>query len=336
MTLTHQPIYNTQTPVMVTGATGYVASWLVRRLLEEGFSVHAAVRDPGNEAKISHLKQMADQLPGDLTFFQTDLLKEGSYKNAMNGCETVFHTASPFIVNYEDPQTDLVDPALQGTQNVLNTANKTDSVKRVVLTSSCAAISGNVSEVALAPGGVLTEACWNQTSSLEQNPYSYSKTLAEKAAWEIADAQQNWKLVVINPALVLGPSASTRQTSASFDYVRMLGDGTFQNGAPQFQLGMVDVRDVAEAHMRAAFLPQAEGRHIVFAQSMALGDLANSLRETYGDKFAFPAFSTYEGEAWVADNSKSQNQLGIEYHDVHIALREMFQQLVDAGQITQV
>ena len=95
-------------PVLVTGATGYVAGHIVRRLLEEGYTVHAAVRDPETATKVRHLTELADRLPGTIRYFRSDLLQTGSYVDAMQGCETVFHTASPCHLAVEDPQRDLV------------------------------------------------------------------------------------------------------------------------------------------------------------------------------------------------------------------------------------
>ena len=128
-------VYPTDHPVMVTGATGFVAGWLVRRLLEEGLTVHAPVREPSNAEKAAHLHRMAAELPGELKLFEADLLDDGSYGPAMEGCAVVFHTASPFTSNFDDPQRDLVDPAVNGTRNVLETANRTPSVQRVVVTA---------------------------------------------------------------------------------------------------------------------------------------------------------------------------------------------------------
>jgi len=179
-------------PVLVTGATGYVAGWIVKRLLDEGVIVHAAVRDPADYKKIKHLNDLALKTHGKIHFFKADLLDQGSYEEAMNGCEIVFHTASPFTLNISDPQKDLVDPAVLGTQNVLDAANKTTSVKRVVLTSSCAAIYGDTADKESVPNGVFTEEHWNTTSSLDHQPYSFSKTAAEKAAWSIANTQSRW------------------------------------------------------------------------------------------------------------------------------------------------
>ena len=172
-------------PVLVTGANGYVAGWLVKRLLEEGITVHAAVRDPEKEHKIHHLNGIAENAPGTIKYFKSDLLDEGSYARAMEGCELVFHTASPFTSDFDDPQKELIEPAVKGTANVLNQAKKTQGVKRVVVTSSCAAIYTDAKDVHETPNGVLTENIWNTTASLDYQPYSFSKTLAEKKAWEI-------------------------------------------------------------------------------------------------------------------------------------------------------
>lgn len=190
-------------PVMVTGANGYVASWLVNRLLEEGITVHAAVRNPDNQEKIEHLKEAALKAKGEIKFFKGDLLTPGSYKEAMEGCELVYHTASPFTLDVKDPLKELVEPAVNGTENVLNSANAVASVKRVVVTSSCAAIYTDAIDSINAPGGRLTEKVWNTTASLDYQPYSYSKTLAEKKAWDIEKSQQRWDLVTVNMCLGL-------------------------------------------------------------------------------------------------------------------------------------
>ena len=98
--------------VLVTGANGFVASWLVKKLLEEGFTVHAAVRNPKNKEKIAHLEAIAKDSKGTIKFFASDLLVQGSYQESMEGCSLVYHTASPFTVDVEDPQKELIDPAV--------------------------------------------------------------------------------------------------------------------------------------------------------------------------------------------------------------------------------
>ena len=119
---------------MVTSANGYLATWLVKKLLEDGITVHAAVRNPDNHQKIAHLKDVAKNAKGEIKFFSGDLLAPESYKEAMEGCELVYHTASPFTSDFKDAQKELIDPAVKGIENVLNSAKELESVKRVVVT----------------------------------------------------------------------------------------------------------------------------------------------------------------------------------------------------------
>lgn len=341
-------------PVLVTGANGYVASWLVKRLLDEGLTVHAAVRDPHNEARVGHLRRLAEKNPKRLLFFAADLLREGSYDEAASGCSLVFHTASPFVLKVRDRQRDLIEPALQGTRNVLNTVDRTASVRRVVLTSSVAAIFGDGADILEYPGQTATEANWNTSSKPNYQAYSYSKTVAEREAWAIHDRQNRWQLVVVNPSMVIGPGLSAQISSESFNLIKQLGDGRAGMGVPDFQVGVVDVRDVAEAHFQAGFRPDAEGRHIVSADTVSFLDLARMLAERFGTAYPFPRrlasrwlvwllapFFGYErrmilrnvGYAWKIDNRKGIERLGLEYRPVRESVQEFFQQMVDSGAV---
>lgn len=339
---------------MVTGATGYVAGWIVKKLLEEGFTVHAPVRDPQNPEKLKYLDALAEKAPGMITYFKADLLGEGSYAEAMQGCEVVFHTASPFVMNVKNPQKDLIEPAQLGTCNVLETVNQTETVRRVVLTSSCAAIYGDNADLALTAGGVFTEDDWNQTSSLAHQPYAYSKTLAEKEAWKIAKKQDRWELVVINPSLVIGPGINPHGTSESFNLIRQFGDGTMKAGVPDWGIGVVDVRDLAEAHYRAAITSGAQGRHITSGHNTSFPGLAKALRDHYGNAYPFPRkalpkwlvwavgpvldkamtrkmISLNVNHAWRADNSKSVQELGMTYRSMEVSIVDFFQQMIESG-----
>ena len=342
-------------PVLVTGATGYVAGWIVKGLLNAGVTVHAAVRDPKNKAKIAHLVDMAERSPGEVRFFGADLLTEGSYTEAMEGCRIVFHTASPFVRAVGDPQRDLVDPAVLGTANVLSSANLVGSVSRVVLTSSVVAICSDGRDCENAPGGVITEAIWNTTASLDYEPYSYSKRLAEQEAWRLAESQDRWRLVVVNPSLVTGPATGPDPTSESFTIVKQIADGTMRQGAPRIGMGMVDVREVARAHIAAAYLPDAHGRHIVSGHDTDMLELAQALQPRFGRSFPLPRWSLPKflvwlaapfvglsrdfvnnsvGRAWRADNSKSQRELGITYRPLRESMEDMFSDLIERGVLT--
>ena len=340
-------------PIFVSGANGYVASWLVKKLLEEGLTVHAAVRNPNDENKVGHLKEIAKNTKGELKLFQADLLIPGSYEEAMKGCELVYHTASPFITDVKDPQKELIEPAVKGTENVLLSACKTPSVKRVVDTSSCAAIYADAIDTVNAPGGKLTEEIWNTTASLDYQPYSYSKTLAEKKAWEIANSQQQWDLVTINMSLVMGPALNPGQaTSESINILKLLGGGTVKTGVPMMGMGVVDVRDVAEAHYIAGFTPEAKGRYITSAHNTNLFEIASVLLPKYGATYPLPKRALPKwllmivgpivnknltrrfvrnnvNIPWNADNSKIKNELGMKFRSLKETMEDSFQVLID-------
>lgn len=340
-------------PVFVSGANGYVASWLVKKLLDEGLTVHAAVRDPGNEKKIGHLKEAAVSSSGKLLFFKGDLLEVGSYAEAMAGCELVFHTASPFLLTVKDPQKELIDPAVKGTENILHTASNTPGVKRVVVSSSCAAIYSDAIESVNAPGGMLTEQNWNTTASLEYQPYSLSKTMAEKKAWEIAKAQNQWDLIAINMSFVLGPPMNPHETtSESYNFIKQIGDGSLKNGIPKIGVGVVDVRDAADAHFKAGFTPSAQGRYITCGHNTDYLEMAKTLLPKYGDKFPISKSGVPKwllmiigpmihksltwrfirnniNIPWKADNSKIKNELGMEFRSLTETMNDSFQILID-------
>ncbi len=341
--------------VLVTGANGYVASWIVKDLLEQGADVHAAVRNPDDDKKVGHLKKIAQDAVGNLTFFKADLLTEDAYTEAMQGCEIVFHTASPFTTDIKDAQKELIDPALNGTINVLESVNKTPSVQRVVLTSSCAAILTDAIESADAPNGMIDESTWNKTASLSYQPYYYSKTLAELKAWEIAQNQSRWKLVTINPSLVLGPPLNpSATTSESFKILKQIGDGTFRSGAPKLGMGVVDVRDVAAAHIKAASDAHAEGRYITSAYNTNMLLVAQSLQSKYGGEYPIPKKALPKwmlmligpmlnkalnrrfirnniNVDWKVNNSKIVEGLGMTFRPMQTTMEDAFQVLIDEG-----
>jgi nucleoside-diphosphate-sugar epimerase len=269
-------------PILVTGGTGYLASWIVKQLLDQGFTVRTTVRNLAQRDKYAHLTDLAVKSKGVLMFFEADLLKKGSFAEAMSGCELVIHTASPFkISGIKNAQKELVEPALEGTRNVLDSVNKTESVKRVVLTSSVVAIFGDAIDLAKTEKDIFTEEHWNFSSSVAHQPYSYSKTVAEKLAWEIAGEQSRWDLLTINPGFIMGPSLSKRTDSTSIEIMIQLATGKFKTGVPTGNMSFVDVRDVAKSHILAGFTPNASGRHICTSADKSFLDMADALRNDY-------------------------------------------------------
>lgn len=274
--------------IMVTGGTGYVGSWIVRLLLEKGYTVRAAIRNKGNVSKVRHLLDIEAETPGQLELWEADLLTEGSFDDAARGAQYVIHTASPFTLQFRDAQRELIDPALKGTANVLNAATKSGSVQKVILTSSVAAVHGDNIDMSAQGLSEFSEEQFNSSSSLDHQPYSYSKTLAEKEAWQLAKTQTQWQLVVLNPAFVMGPPLSSRSNSESLTLMKALLGGKYISGVPDLKFGFVDVRDVAQAHILALEKPNASGRHILSAEVHSLYDVAQMLKSIYGNQYPLP------------------------------------------------
>jgi len=340
----------TDAPVLVTGATGYVAGRLVERLLAEGLTVHATVRDASKTDRLGYLHALADAHPGSLRFFSADLMKPGSFAEAMAGCKVVFHVASPFAIQVDDPQRDLVDPAVNGTANVLEQANAEPSVERVVVTSSCAAIYGDSVDLQQTPRGVFDEDVWNTSSTLTHNPYSLSKTLAERKAWEMAEAQDRWRLVVCNPAMVMGPGVRVHESSESYSLMKQMIDGTMASGMPDLRLGVIDVRDLAEAHLRAGFHPEAQGRHVLVGTNASVPMMVEALKPRWAGRLKLPKrvapkwllwlvgpfaglsrpfVSKNIGLPWEADTTKSREQLGVSYRPLAETMNDFAQHMID-------
>ena len=160
------------------------------------------------------------------------------------GCDAIVHIASPFILNVKDAKRDLLDPAVIGTSNVLEAANKSGSVKKVVLTSSVVAIYGDNIDMKDQNLSVLTEDQYNTSSSLKHQPYAYSKVEAEKKAWEMAGQQTDWELIVLNPSFVMGPSLTSTSQSESLKFMTELLSGKQKSGTAELYMAYVDVRDL--------------------------------------------------------------------------------------------
>jgi dihydroflavonol-4-reductase len=345
-------------PVMVTGGTGYMASWIVKMLLEKGINVNATMRDPLDVQKVEHLTALAKVSAGKLKLFKANLLDFGSFDDPMQDCELVMHTASPFFITKpNNPEEELLRPAKEGTRNVLEAAKRTPTVKRVVITSSLAAIYGNTADIKSAPGGVFTEKEWNVTSSAEHNPYAYSKMIAEKEAWAIAKQQDQWDLLTINPGMILGPSLSRRKDSTTIKVMIQFGDGTYKKGIPEIWYPIVDVRDVASAHIKAGFTSKASGRHIIASGEVKLFEIANILRKHFGDVYPFPRKEVPKFLFWIMapklgftrkyvsrsvgyqikiDNSYSKTDLGMSYIPIEQTVKEHFQQILDDGLLDKI
>ncbi len=340
--------------ILVTGAAGYVASWIVAQLLQAGHRVHGTVRSLQDASKTTHLTALAASRPGQLTLFAADLLQPGSFDAAMQHCTHVIHVASPYFLDKpQDPERQLLLPALDGTRNVLASVNRTPSVRRVVLTSSVVALYENACDRGADVHHMVQESDSNPIAHPNDNPYAYSKTVAEKAAWDIHAQQQHWDLVTIHPGAVFGPSLSKRVDASSVSMVLQFLNGSFRSGVPALELGLVDVRDVALAHVNAALLPTAAHRYIVVAHSLRLLDMAKRMRlQGTGLVNKLPRAEAPKWLMWLLgpmigmrrsfvarnvghplrfDNRRSQTELGLHYRSADETLNDQIQQLLRDG-----
>lgn len=276
---THETDVDMSTQVTVTGATGFVAGHVIAELLEHGYAVRATVRDLAATGKRTHLAEAARRIGGELEFARADLDGDDGWAAAVAGSAAVLHVASPFPSTPPDDERELIDTAVEGTLRVLRACAAAGTVRRVVLTSSIAAIAYGHAEDALR-----TEADW---TVVERSPaYQKSKTLAERAAWDFVaklPAGERFELVVVNPGMVLGPLLSAA-TSTSHEPVRRLLAGDVP-GTPQVGWAPVDVRDLAVAHRLALETPEAAGnRYICAGEHLWMADIARILAEEYGPR----------------------------------------------------
>ena len=260
--------------VLVTGGSGYVASFCIGQLLNEGWTVRTTVRNLSREAEVRETLSKLTPHGDRLSVFAADLNSDAGWREAATGCRGVLHVASPLPLANPKSDDELVRPARDGALRVL-TAARDAGVKRVVMTSSTAA-------VCYGRGGrrePFTEADWSDpTDRRDSSAYERSKMIAERAAWDWRAAEGGaMELVTICPGAVLGPVLG-RDFSASIDIVRKLLDGSLP-GLPRFGWPLVDVRDIADLHVRALNSPVAAGKRYVGAGAFFwMSDIADVLR----------------------------------------------------------
>ena len=247
--------------VLVTGASGFIAEHCIIELLKNGYSVKGSLRSMNREQEVRDaVKTETDDTK--LEFCKLDLLEDDGWEDAMWDCDYLMHVASPFVIEDPKDENELIKPAKEGTLRALNAAKKA-GIKRVVLTSSVAAVNSHMMS------GTSDHTTWTDINSKYVTPYQKSKTIAEKAAWDFynnQDSDNRMELAVINPGGVMGPQLGNDLGGASTQIVSQLISGKFPM-IPALSFPFIDVRDVAILHLKAMTTPDADGKRFIAAHS---------------------------------------------------------------------
>ncbi|XP_021771389.1 tetraketide alpha-pyrone reductase 1-like [Chenopodium quinoa] len=312
--------------ICVTGASGFIASWIVKLLLDRGYVVNGTVLSLNDPKEVHHLLTL-DGANERLHLFEANLMKEGSFDSAIHGCDGVFHTACPVKLDVSNPQAEMIDPAVKGTLNVLASCAKVPSIKRVVFTSSMASV--------LCTGRPLTaetvvDDTWFSVPELcEKSPmkwYLLSKTFAEQAAWKFVK-EHDIDMVSINPGIVIGPALQPTINASVAAILNLVnGSETYDNGT----YGWVHVKDVAEAHILAFETPAASGRYLLNENVHHVSELVKILRELYPDLKVpnKPSNDKPFNPAYKVSKEKVES-LGINYIPLEVGLKEAVESLIE-------
>nr|ABY25281.1 dihydroflavonol 4-reductase A [Convolvulus arvensis] len=302
--------------VCVTGAAGFVASWLVMRLLERGYHVHATSRDPGNTEKVRHLLELP-KADTNLKFYKAVMEEEGSFDEAIAGCEGVFHVATPVDLASKDPENEVIKPAVDGILSIINSCAKAKTVKRLVFTSSTATIDFQENKKL-----VYDESCWSDLDFIYANKiimpgwaYFASKTLAEKEAWKAAKEKQIDFISVIPPVIVgpfLIPTFPPSLFTALSPILDPEGKGFHHNIIKQGHFVHLD--DLCQAHIFLYEHPKAEGRYLCSSHDTTIQDLAKMIRQNWPEYYVPSEFKGIEKELSVVPfSSKKLQDMGFEF-----------------------
>nr|AGJ50590.1 DFR1 [Tulipa fosteriana]AGL98405.1 dihydroflavonol 4-reductase [Tulipa fosteriana] len=306
-------------PVVVTGASGYVGSWLVMKLLENGYTVRATVRDPKDLRKIKPLLDLRGS-DEQLTIWKADLNEEGSFDDAFNGCTGVFHVATPMDFESIDPENEVIKPTINGVLSILRSCKKVGTVKRVIFTSSAGAVKFQEEQMLEYDENSWSDIDFCRRVKMTGWMYFVSKTLAEKAAWEFAK-ENDIQLISIIPTLVVGPFISTSMPPSMITALSLItGNDSHYSILKQIQLVHLD--DLCVAHIFLFEKPEASGRYICSSYDTTIWDLAKFMKDRY-PQYAIP--QEFEGIDErikpVRFSSKKLMDLGFNYQ---YTMEEMF------------
>ena len=281
--------------VLVTGGTGFVGAHCIVQLLQKGYQVKTTVRSLSRKADVLEmLKYGGIESFDDLQFIEADLTKDTNWTKAVENCDYVLHVASPIGLSAPKDENEMILPAVEGTLRVLRAASAAQ-VKRVVMTSNFGAVGYSHTDTST----LITEEDWTDPNEKGLSAYNKSKVLAERAAWEfMQNGSGGMELAVINPMGIFGPSLSP-DLSSGFELLKRVLDGSMKR-IPNITLGIIDVRDVADLHIRAMIHPEAAGQRFLALAGgiLTLPEMAQLLKDNLDDK-AVSRISTQKMPDWI-------------------------------------
>ena len=315
---------------LVTGGNGYLGTHLIAALLRAGSPVRTTVRSAASEESLRAAVRRGNADDAGLEVVVADLTVDDGWKAAVNGCEQVYHVASPLPYAQPKDPDELIVPAREGVLRVLRAARDARA-RRVVLTSSFAAIGYTPK-----PSAEFTEDDWTDPDTPGLAPYPRSKAIAERAAWDLVKHDDGGtELVVVNPTFILGPTLTTELRSSTH-LVKAMLDGTM-SVAPRARFGLADVRDVADLHVRAMAAPGAAGKRflaVADGQTISYLEVAETLRRRLGPLAAKVPTEEAPGEDLprpVIHNDRARHELGWNPRPVETTIVETAESLRDLG-----
>ncbi|KAL2332343.1 hypothetical protein Fmac_019924 [Flemingia macrophylla] len=315
--------------VCVTGASGFLASWLIKRLLLSGYHVTGTVRDLGNEKKYEYLWSL-EGATDRLQLVQADLMEENSFDDAIMGCKGVFHLASPVLSTISDPKSEILEPAVKGTLNVLRSCRKNPALSRVVLTSSSSTLRIRDD---FDPKIPLDESSWSSLECCQklQAWYAMSKTQAERAAWEYCE-ENGINLVTILPTFIIGPSLPPKLCSTASDVLGLL-KGETKRFEVLGRMGYVDIDDVALCHILVYENEASHGRYLCSSTIMDEHELAALLANRYPTLPISKRLQKLDRQHYELNTGKLRS-LGFQFKSIEEMFDDCIASLVKQGHLT--
>lgn len=337
--------------VLVTGATGFVAGQVIKNLLASKYHVRGTVRSVSDTKKHEHLRNLPGATSETLQLVEADLTSTKGWEEVCKGCTSLMHVASPFPLKpVKNEELELMKPAVEGTRIVLDSALKAGIKKAIVTSSTAAVVYGRKPEEYSTT--IFSEQHWSVLENIKG--YERSKTLAEKAVWDFHSKHQGqMEIATVNPSFIVGPALS-KNTFTSGDLIERLLKGEVP-ALPEMSVGVVDVRDVAKAHLLALENPKSDGnRYLLVERTLWFSEIAQILDKEFRQYgYKIPSRVVGKWPIWFVslfnkqvrsaldrvgiyykyDNSKSLNELGLQYTPIEKSIIDMAYSLIETGRV---